>query len=78
MIHKKQQNKRVQDDFSDILHVMLKLHITYPDWRAGQIIANAVREYDGRVNCDPFYIEDKALLHGLDSLLEDSKYHERI
>ena len=39
-----------------------------PDLRLGQIIANCVRTYDGRLNCDPFYIEDEQLLDGLHKL----------
>jgi hypothetical protein len=38
----------------------------HPDWRLGQLIANAVRAETGRVNCDPFYIEDDEMLRGLD------------
>ncbi len=41
-----------------------------PDLRLGQIIANCVRAYDGRLNCDPFYLEDDELLEGLDKLAE--------
>lgn len=39
-----------------------------PDMRLGQIIANCVRAYDGRLNCDPFYIEDYNLMKGLENL----------
>lgn len=42
--------------------------IQHPELRLGQIIANCVRAYDGRLNCDPFYIEDEALLVGLHKL----------
>ena len=42
-----------------------RINDKYPSWRFGQIIANAVREYDGRVNCDPFYIENGELLEAL-------------
>lgn len=42
----------------------------HPDLRLGQIISNCVRLHDGRLNCDPFYIEDndmeKALLASID------------
>ena len=37
----------------------------HPDWRLGQVIANCVRAYDGRTNCDPFFIEDDELVKGL-------------
>ncbi len=43
-----------------------------PDLRLGQIVANCIRAYDGRLNCDPFYIEDNELLNGLEKL--DSKW----
>lgn len=33
----------------------------HPDWRLGQLIANAA----GAVHCDPFYIEDDELLEGI-------------
>jgi len=39
-----------------------------PDLRLGQIIANCVRAHDGRLNCDPFYLEDDELLDGLEKL----------
>ena len=44
-----------------------------PDLRLGQIIANCVRAHDGRLNCDPFYIEDEDLIDGLKKL--DSYLH---
>lgn len=37
----------------------------YPDWRLGQLIANAVRAETGVVNCDPFFIEDDEMLVGI-------------
>ena len=37
----------------------------HPDWRLGQLVANCIRAYDGRLNCDPFFIEDDELLKGL-------------
>ena len=37
----------------------------HPDWRFGQLIANCIKAYDGRLNCDPFFIEDDKLLEGL-------------
>lgn len=45
----------------------------YPEWRYGQIIANAVRAVTGRTNCDPFYIDDGDLLEGLLALLDDDE-----
>ena len=47
--------------------------IKNPDMRLGQIIANCLRAYDGRLNCDPFFIEDDDLLKGLEKL--DSYLH---
>lgn len=44
-----------------------------PDLRLGQIIANCVRAHDGRLNCDPFYLEDEDLVAGLEKL--DSYLH---
>ena len=52
-----------------------------PDLRLGQIIANCVRAFDGRVNCDPFYIEDNDLLNGLSVLqgkIDRLKYCEEL
>ena len=63
--------KKQHDTFSDILHACLKLHVKYPDWRFGQVIANAVREYDGRVDCDPFHIDNEEILSGLENLLSE-------
>jgi hypothetical protein len=37
------------------------------------MIANALREFDGRVNCDPFHISNEDLLEGLESLLDEFK-----
>jgi hypothetical protein len=45
--------------------IIEKLQEKYPEWRYGQIIANAVRNIDGRVNCDPFHVQDKDLLESL-------------
>lgn len=42
----------------------------HPDWRFGQLIANCIRAYDGRLNCDPFFIEDDDLLKGLRKMKE--------
>ena len=36
-----------------------------PDYRLGQIIANCVRDGTGRVNCDPFYVEDDLIFNVL-------------
>ena len=44
-----------------------------PNMRLGQIISNCVRAYDGRLNCDPFYLEDEDLIDGLEKL--DSYLH---
>jgi hypothetical protein len=71
---KKQIKKQVKHDtYSDILHACLKLHVEYPEWRFGQVIANAVREYDGRVNCDPFHIQDDEMMARLENLLDEFK-----
>lgn len=56
-----------------ILNKLEEYWIKNPDLRLGQIIANCVREYDGRLNCDPFYIEDEDLIAGLEKL--DSYLH---
>ena len=68
------KRKPTTDDVrTRIIHKFLLLTTEYPSWRCGQIIANAVREYDGRVNCDPFHISDEELETGLDSLLDECK-----
>lgn len=68
------KRKPTTDDVrTRIIHKLLLLTIEYPNWRTGQIIANAVREWDGRVNCDPFYIQDEELEIGLDNLLDEFK-----
>lgn len=66
------KNRR-HDTLSDILHACLLLHTKHPDWRFGQIISNAVREWDGRTDCDPFHITDEAILTGLENLLDGFK-----
>jgi len=70
--NKTRHNKR-HDTFTDILHAILTLHTEFPSWRFGQVVANAIREWDGRINCDPFHIQDEELLSGLDSLLDEFK-----
>jgi hypothetical protein len=65
------KGKQTKDDTTEILHLLLKLQIQYPNWRFGQIIANAVRAYDGRVNCDTFHMSDDEILEGLENLVED-------
>lgn len=54
----------------EIINKLQECIKNFPDWRVGQIIANAIRAYDGRLNCDPFYIDDKKLLEGLNKLDE--------
>ena len=51
-----------------VLNELEKYWKKNPDLRLGQIIANCVRAYDGRVNCDPFYIEDDIILNILEEL----------
>lgn len=58
---------------TDIIHALLTLETEYPNWRMGQIIANAVRAATGWVNCDPFHVDDEDLLAGLENLLDDYK-----
>lgn len=58
---------------TDILHIILKIHTKHPELRVGQIIANAVRRLDGRTDCDPYYITDKQLLAGLETIYEEEK-----
>ena len=53
-----------------ILEMLQEYSEKLPHWRIGQIIANAVRAYDGRLNCDPFYMSDDELLEGLKKLDE--------
>jgi len=50
-------------DFCDRLKAAWSVN---PDWRLGQLIANAVRVETGAVNCDPFYIEDDKLIDGIE------------
>ena len=45
----------------------------HPDWRLGQLIANAVRAETGALNCDPFFIEDDKLIAGIESV----SYYDR-
>lgn len=45
-----------------VLDELREYWVKNPDLRLGQIIANCVRAYDGRVNCDPFFIEDDIML----------------
>lgn len=59
--------------FEDIISRCRELHSKYPNWRFGQIVANAVRYFDGRVYCDPFHIDNKAILQGLDNLLNPNE-----
>lgn len=54
----------------EIINKLQECTKNFPNWRVGQIIANAIRAYDGRLNCDPFYIDDKKLLEGLNKLDE--------
>jgi hypothetical protein len=68
------KRKPTKDDVrTRIIHKFLLLTVEYPNWRCGQIFANAVREFDGRVDCDPFYIDDEELELGLDNLLDECK-----
>lgn len=59
----------------EILSAIREYWMKNPDLRLGQIIANSKRAYDGRLNCDPFYIEDDKLIEGLSRL--GSYYHSK-
>jgi hypothetical protein len=61
----------MNEAFTAILQLCVKLHAKYPSWRFGQIIANALRGFDGRVDCDPFHIYNEDLEEGLKNLLKD-------
>jgi hypothetical protein len=45
--------------------------IAYPELRIGQIISNAIRDYDGQPLNDPFYIEDKGLCEYVENFLKN-------
>ena len=45
-----------------VLDELREYWVKNPDLRLGQIIANCVRAYDGRLNCDAFFIEDDIML----------------
>jgi hypothetical protein len=62
--------KRQHDDFSDILHAVLLMHTRSPDWRFGQCVANVIRNLDGRINCDPFHVDDKDFLESVRSMIK--------
>jgi hypothetical protein len=53
-----------------MLNLVEQIWKANPDWRLGQVVANAIRAHDGRVNCDPFYIDDRDMNHGLEALAE--------
>lgn len=55
----------------DALAILGRVWYEHPDWRLGQVIANAVRAHDGRANCDPFYIEDDDMVEALKTLAKD-------
>ncbi len=40
----------------------------YPDWRFGQIVANALAKVPRRDNDDPYYYSDESLLEGVKKL----------
>ena len=72
---------RKSERIEPILNEIEKYWKKNPDLRLGQIIANCVRAFDGRVNCDPFYIEDDDLitaLHILDGITNQLKYCEEL
>lgn len=59
---------RDPNKIKSIMEEIEEYWVQHPALRLGQIIANCVRAYDGRLNCDPFYIEDEALIVGLHNL----------
>ena len=61
----------MNEAFTTIIQLCVKLHAKSPQWRFGQIIANAIRAYDGRLNCDPFAIWNEDLEIGLKNILND-------
>ena len=61
----------MNEAFTSIIQLCMKLHAKYPNWRFGQIVANAIRAFDGRLNCDPFAIWNEDLEIGLKNILND-------
>ena len=59
---------RDPDRIEGTIQVLREVWEKNPDWRLGQVIANAVRQIDGRVDCDPFYVEDDAMKEALESM----------
>jgi hypothetical protein len=55
-----------------ILEAILRIKQKHPEYRFGQIIANATRRA-GYVHCDPFHIPDVELLQSLETELGAKK-----
>lgn len=56
---------RDPDRIDLVIHELERAWKRHPDWRLGQLIANAYRQQTGRVECDPFYLEDDKMLAGI-------------
>lgn len=65
-----------KDEISEFCTLLIKVNkSTKGTYRLGQTIANAVRFYDGRTNCDPYYITNNDLINGLEKLYEETKHN---
>lgn len=68
----KKQTKK--DEIAYFCKLIIKLNKSSKGTqRIGQTIANAVRMFDGRTNCDPYNITNNELLEGLEKLYEETK-----
>ena len=65
-----ERDKKMRDPnrIPNVLAVLGRVWYENPDWRLGQVIANAVRQ-TGRFDCDPFYIEDDEMVEALKELM---------
>lgn len=55
------------------LNAIREAWVKVPDWRLGQLIANAVRVHTGgALDCDPFYVEDDDMVQAIGDLFAET------
>jgi hypothetical protein len=67
------KNKRQHDNFTDILHLLLKAHTENPEQRFCQLVSNIAFSWADFPATDIFHCPDEQFLNGCENLLDDFK-----
>jgi hypothetical protein len=65
--------KRQHDNFTDILHLLLRSHTEDPDQRFCQLVSNLACKWADWKDPDIFHCPDEQFLNGCENFLDDFK-----